>query len=431
MIKISRIVTLIRKQCSPFFERAFVGCFGRCANFLLIALFTFPISLSFVSAQEVRSSNARSTLIHPNTISATKIAIARYDKIVANGGWSVIPKGPLLREGSADQRILLVRRRLVLSGDMKPRRLKSIQFDSDVAAGVKRFQRRHGLKPSGILGRSTRRAMNVSARERLNQLRINWLRLSDHLEKIQGQKKYVLVNIPSFELQAIENDRLALVSRVVVGKTSTPTPELSASIRAINLLPYWHVPQSIATRALIPHIKKDINYLQRERLRVYSTSGGGGEVNPSEINWWQFQGERYVFRQDPGPQNALGLIRIDMPNKHIVYMHDTPLKKLFRYHARPFSAGCVRIQKIFELATWLAHADAGIDRNRIEAMINQSKQVTIKLAEQIPVHFVYITAWSKTPLFVEFRSDIYRKDGQRLVIASNDGWDTQVTKIMP
>ena len=398
---------------------------------LFIVLIATQFNAVSTSAQEVRSSNATSTLINPGTLASTKIAIARYEKIDSKGGWDEIPKGPLLREGSSDRRVLMVRRRLVLTGDIKPRRLKSIQFDSDVAAGVKRFQKRHGLKPSGILGRSTRRAMNVSARDRLDQLRTNWLRLSEQLEKIRGQKKYVLVNIPSFELQAIENNRLALVSRVVVGKTSTPTPELSASIRAINLLPYWHVPQSIARRALVPHIKKDINYLQRERLRVYSTTGEGGEINPHEINWWQFQGQRYVFRQDPGPQNALGLIRIDMPNKHIVYMHDTPLKKLFRYHARPFSAGCVRVQKIIELATWLVQSDTGLDRNRIEAIINQGKQVTIKLVEKVPVHFAYITAWSKSPNFVEFRSDIYRKDGQRLVIASNDGWNTQVTKIMP
>jgi murein L,D-transpeptidase YcbB/YkuD len=309
--------------------------------------------------------------------------------------------------------------------------MNSPSFDRDVSDAVKRFQQRHGLNPTGILSQSTLRELNVPAEDRLDQLRTNRLRITELIGKTWG-KRVVVVNIPSYELQALDRNQVQVYSRVVAGKPTTPTPEVTASIQAINLLPHWHVPQSIANRALIPLIKKDPGYLKREHLRVYSTSGQGVEIDPREINWWASQGERYVFRQDPGPQNALGLIRIDMPNRHIVYMHDTPLKKLFKYTSRPYSAGCVRVENIFALAEWLVKGDnKDWDLARIGATIKSGKPETIQLNQAVPVHFVYITAWAKSPTFVEFRDDIYNKDSRRLVISSNEGWTTSVEKVMP
>jgi murein L,D-transpeptidase YcbB/YkuD len=238
------------------------------------------------------------------------------------------------------------------------------------------------------------------------------------------------VNIPAYELQAVSAGRLELVSRVVVGKPATPTPEVSTSVRAVNLLPYWHVPQSIANRALIPAVKKDPQYLAKEQFRVF-LSWGGREIDPANVNWWAPQAKQYVFRQNPGPFNALGLIRLDMPNRHIVYLHDTPLKELFGYHLRPYSAGCVRVERIQQLSAWLLRGEAGWDQSRLEQAIRAGKQQTITLAQPVPVHFVYLSAWATGQGVAHFRMDIYDKDGEGLNAEQSVSWETATQRVAP
>jgi L,D-transpeptidase YcbB len=239
-----------------------------------------------------------------------------------------------------------------------------------------------------------------------------------------------LVNIPAYELQAVNAGRLELYSRVITGKPNTRTPEISARIQALNTLPYWHVPQSIARRQLIPAIKKDPAYLAKHRIRVF-TSWGGEEIDPRSVNWWAPQGQRYVFRQDPGPQNALGLLRLDMPNKHIVYMHDTPLKKLYDYYLRPYSAGCVRVQKVFGVGEWLLRGDGSPATGQLTARIGQGRRATIKLKTPVDVHFVYISAWATRQGIAHFRPDIYRRDEDIIETTVSGGWRTQTSAVMP
>ena len=214
------------------------------------------------------------------------------------------------------------------------------------------------------------------------------------------------------------------------GKPGTPTPVISAQIRALNTLPYWHVPQTIAQRALIPAIKKDPNYLTKQQIRVFA-SWGGEEIDPRTVNWWAPQGQRYVFRQEPGPQNALGLLRLDMPNKHIVYMHDTPLKQLYDYHLRPYSAGCVRVQTVFDVGEWLLRGDRNAASGQLRSIVKQRQKQTIKLQQPVDVHFVYISAWATPDGTAHFRPDIYRKDASIVQTAMIGGWKTQTTAVMP
>ncbi len=354
-------------------------------------------------------------LLSRGTIAATDQAIAGYRRVAQAGGWRRIPKGERLRVGASGRRVLLLRRRLIMTADLSNRYGASSAFDETLENAVKRFQYRNGLTPSGIVNRRTLAELNVSARHRLDLLVASRKRLAALTARTAG-KRYVLVNIPGYELQAVSGGRLELSSRVVVGKPSTPTPQLGASIRAVNFMPYWHVPQSIAKRALIPRIKKDPGYLARQHIRVFA-SWGGAEVDPSQVNWWSPQGQRYVFRQDPGPFNALGVIRIDMPNRQIVYMHDTPLKKLFGYHLRPYSAGCVRVQQIQPLAQWLLRQEGGWSSGRIRGVVQQSKKQNVKLSRRTPVYFSYISAWATGDGLVRFRTDIYGKG-----VGSSGAW---------
>ncbi len=208
--------------------------------------------------------------------------------------------------------------------------------------------------------------------------------------------------------------------RVIAGRPGRETPVVKANVRALNFFPFWRVPDSVATLDLIPKMQKEPEYLQKEQIRVLAGNFNGQELDATQIDWKQADATRIKFRQDPGPQNALGLVRLDMPNEHGVYMHDTPMKPLFGQAARAFSAGCVRVQDPFDLAAWVAREEAGMDRQRIDEILASGNAADIVLTRQVPVYFAYITAWAESNGRVEFRPDIYGRDGLRELSADRE-----------
>jgi murein L,D-transpeptidase YcbB/YkuD len=356
-------------------------------------------------------------------------AVDFYQSIVAAGGWPKLPGRITLRPGDSDESVVVLRKRLKMTRDLPANARGDYAFDDNVVEAVKRFQRRNGLEPTGVVYGITLRSLNVPAKTRLRQLQANLARIHALLPKLTGSPKYIIMNSASFELQGIQNGRVAITSRVISGKRATPTPDVSAQVRAINILPYWHVPRTIAKRALIPAIRKNPSYLYKERIRVFSTFGGD-EVDPSTVNWWGPEATRYVFRQDPGPQNALGVLRFDMPNKHIVYMHDTPMKNLFGYFERAYSAGCVRLQNFLNIADWLIAGQGSWTTARIQAVVASGKPQTIKLAHPLPVHFIYLTAWVTNGV-VEFRNDLYNLDDAAPKGNVVAGWQVLTSTVTP
>lgn len=356
-------------------------------------------------------------------------AVDFYQRIVAAGGWPKLPGRITLRPGDSDESVVILRKRLKMTRDLPANARGDYAFDDNVVEAVKRFQRRNGLEPTGVVYGITLRSLNVPAKTRLRQLQANLARIHALLPKLTGSPKYIIMNSASFELQGIQNGRVAITSRVISGKRATPTPDVSAQVRAINILPYWHVPRTIAKRALIPAIRKNPSYLYKERIRVFSTFGGD-EVDPSTVNWWGPEATRYVFRQDPGPQNALGVLRFDMPNKHIVYMHDTPMKNLFGYFERAYSAGCVRLQNFLNVADWLIAGQGSWTTARIQAVVASGKPQTIKLAHPVPVHFIYLTAWVTNGV-VEFRNDLYNLDDAAPKGNVVAGWQVLTSTVTP
>ncbi len=225
--------------------------------------------------------------------------------------------------------------------------------------------------------------------------------------------------MPAYQLEAVEGYEAVLRHRTIVGKPERQTPTVKATIRALNFFPYWRVPDSVASLDLIPRLQKEPEYLQKEQIRVLT--GNGQEIDPTSINWRAVEPTKIKFRQDPGPQNALGLVRIDMPNEHIVYMHDTPMKPLFNQRGRAFSAGCVRVQDVFQLVEWIARFEPGWDRpGRAEAIINGGQAVDVTLTRPIPVYFTYITAWAGADGTAVFCPDIYGRDGSREFAGERD-----------
>ena len=348
--------------------------------------------------------------------------IARYQKIVTQGGWAPIPSGRTLRPGDDDERVPYVRRRLIMSGDHQSYGSSydtSYEFDGRLDAAVKRFQESFGLRVTGRVDAPTIAQMNVSAHARLEQLRINQRSIRDLMNE-RMEDRYVLVNVPAYQLEAVEKHEVRLRHRVIVGKPDRSTPSIKANIRGLNFFPYWRVPDSVARLDLIPRLIQEPDYLQKEQIRAFN-GWGGPEIDTASIDWRQADASKIKFRQDPGPQNALGLVRIDMPNEHIVYMHDTPMKPLINQRGRAFSAGCVRVQDVFELVEWIASHEPGWENpGRVRDVIAAGQPVDLTLARPIPVYFAYITAWAEADGRAEFRPDIYGRDGSREFAGERD-----------
>jgi murein L,D-transpeptidase YcbB/YkuD len=339
-------------------------------------------------------------------------AIARYEKIVAAGGWPNVPAGRMMRLDDSDPRVPILRKRLRISGDMpaKGQYYDSETFDSELEAGVKRFQVRHGIRPTGRIERSVYAVLNVTAEQRLAQLRLNNDRLNALMSGVED--RYILVNVPAFQLEAVENHEVQLRHRVIVGRTGRDSPDVRATIKALNFFPYWRVPDSVAMLDLVPRLKQEPQYLENEGIRVFD-GYNGPELNRSTIDWNAPQVANYKFKQDPGDKNALGLVRLDMQNEHGVYMHDTPMKNLFDQRSRAFSAGCVRVQDVFQLADWIARYEVGWEQpGQAQRIVDAGQAVDVTLTRPVPVHFAYITAWNEPSTDrVQFRPDIYGRDG--------------------
>jgi L,D-transpeptidase YcbB len=346
-------------------------------------------------------------------IEAIEGAIQRYQRIVSNGGWPAIPGGRTIRPEDDDERMPLLRHRLMISGELPRRQADSFGYGADLDAAIRRFQFNHGLRVLGRVDKPTLLALNVTAEARLAQLRANLARLRELMAQ-RIEDRYVLVNVPAFQLEAVERHQVELRHRVIAGKPERQTPTVRATIKALNFFPYWRVPESVATLDLIPRLVKEPEYLQKEQIRVFTGSYNGPEIDAIAIDWRQADGAKLRFRQDPGPQNALGLVRLDMPNEHGVYMHDTPMKQLFGQRGRAFSAGCVRVQDVFALAEWVARYEPGWEQpGRVQEILAAGHPVDLNLSRPVPVYFAYITAWAELDGSTQFRPDLYGRDGLR------------------
>ncbi|MGQ0671947.1 MAG: L,D-transpeptidase family protein [Hyphomicrobium sp.] len=341
-------------------------------------------------------------------------AIRRYEQIVNAGGWPRLGGTRLLRPGDDDERLPALRRILRITGDLKAGSggFEDYSYDGETEAAVRRFQVRHGLRANGRVDRLTIAALEVPAQARLEQLKLNHTRVAE-LMNMAIEDRYVLVNVPAFQLEAVERFEVERRHRVIVGRPERQTPSLKATIKAVNFFPFWRVPDSVAQLDLLPRLAKEPDYLSREQIRPVQGDFNGPEIDPTSLDWSQIDITKVKFRQDPGPKNALGLVRIDMQNEHGVYMHDTPLKELFGQTARPFSAGCVRVQDPFKLIEWLTRYEPGWENpGRVEETLASGQAVDLQLTRPVPVYFAYISAWAEKNGQVIFRSDVYNRDGR-------------------
>lgn len=346
-------------------------------------------------------------IVSLQTVAYTEQAIAQYQNIVAQGGWQPVPDTKKLQLGVVDPDVVPLRRRLMISGDLAQSAGLSEAFDSYVDAAVKRFQARHGLPSDGTLGQYSYAAMNVSAQVRLGQLQTNLQRLHERAGTLGN--RYVLVDIPGAQIEAVENDRVVLRHTAVVGKIDRQTPIVDSKINEIIVNPYWNAPVSIVRKDIIPLMRKDPNYLKDSNIRLFAPDGS--EVDPLTVDWSTDDAEKYRFRQDPGAGNAMASVKINFPSPDGVYMHDTPQQSLFGKMMRFDSSGCVRVQNVRDLVTWILRDTPGWSRQHFEAAIKSGENIPVQVTNPVPVFFLYISAWSTGPGVVQFRDDIYGLDG--------------------
>ncbi|MBR9981519.1 MAG: L,D-transpeptidase family protein [Desulfatitalea sp.] len=343
-----------------------------------------------------------------------RTALGQMRERVFQGGWPLVPAGPTLKVGDQDVRVVVLRHRMVIGGDLPswdwtdtPER-----FDEALQAAVMRFQQRHGLTPDGLVGRKTLQAMNVTALDRLRQIELNlerWRWLPNDLGE-----RYIIVNTADFDLRMVADGRIVMQMRVVVGRPHRKTPVFSSPLTHLVLNPQWNVPFTNMVEDMLPRIREDVGYLAAQGIKVYrGWDADSPAIDPWEIDWSAYNKRRFPFRfvQESGPLNALGRIQFMLPNKFAVFLHDTPSRNLFGRVQRDFSSGCIRMEDAFGLARLLLSEDPAWPPEKLRAALDNGRRRVVPLKSRIPVHLLYMTAWVDDEGVLQFREDIYERDG--------------------
>jgi len=336
-------------------------------------------------------------------------ALDRYRDIAAFGGWPTIPPGTTLRPGMVDDRVPLLRTRLLLTGDLLPEAVDNSWLMNDLdSRALRQFQRRHGLHADGVLGERTLAALNVPVSVRVRQIELNLERWR-WLPKSLG-RRYLAVNIADFSLSAVEAGKVVLTMPVVVGNAYRKTPVFSAGMEYLEFAPYWHVPETILKEDKLPLIIRDPGYIEEHHYELLAWDLET-VLEPANIDWERVDENNFpgVLRQKPGPWNPLGRVKFMLPNKFAVYLHDTNEQQLFAHWVRQFSSGCIRLEKPAALALYLLERQ-GWDVDGVAKAMLREKPLKVYLQERLPVYVLYWTAWVDDAGLVNFREDVYGRD---------------------
>ena len=350
----------------------------------------------------------------------------RLDRIVADGGWPRVPDGPTLDPGDRGPRVALLRERLRAGGDLPgltgigpgltgigglPEEVDPELYDDELELAVRHFQERHGLGVDARVGPATLRALNVGAAERLRQVEVSLERWR-WLPRERGERE-IRVNVAAHTVHIYDQGQESMAIRAIVGRPDRPTPLFSGRMTYLVLAPFWHVPPTLAIRDQLPRIRADVGHLAREGIRVFDQATGA-QVDPATVEWGALSGSefnrRFRLRQDPGPRNAMGHVKFMFPNRHNVYLHDTPDRHLFAQANRALSSGCIRIQGALEVAEHLLRDQPEWTRERIDSVIAAGRERHVVLARPYLIHLEYRTAFTGADSFVQFRDDIYSLD---------------------
>lgn len=319
--------------------------------------------------------------------------LVAYYEIDKKGGWDAIHlNNKIYKPGDSGEAILALKKRLSATGDYKGEET-SMQFTRLLELSLKHVQNRLGLKADGVLGLETANELNVSVKDRIEQILVNMERLKWMPNESSGTR--LVANIPEFRLHVFNGNQQQFSMKIVVGKAGHNTVIFTDSLESIVLCPYWNIPPSIVRNEILPALKKDKNYLAKNNMQQTGTEDG-----------------LPVIRQDPGSDNSLGRIKFVFPNNYNIYFHDTPVKQLFDQNDRAFSHGCIRLENAQKLAEYLLRNNPDWPESKIIHTMDSGKNTWIKLQHKIPVYIVYFTAWVSTDGTLNFRDDLYGHDAR-------------------
>lgn len=359
------------------------------------------------SAAAIAAIDTVEPILSYDTAHNLKLAIAQYEPFVLAGGWEEVPQETYgVTMGVRRDGVVQLKRRLLSSADMPMVERVDETFDGATDAALRRFQARHGLQVSGQVDEATWYALNVPAEARLHQLRLNLLRVEAMASSLAD--RYVVVNIPAAFIEVVEGGMVQRRHTAVVGRIDRQTPILKSRIHQINFNPFWNVPVSIIRRDLIKYMNENPNYLTEQKIRIYD--GSGRELQPTDINWQTEEAVNYSFRQDPGPQNSMGNVKINFHNPHAVYLHDTPTKGLFGENARFYSSGCVRVDQVNDFVSWILRDTSGWGSEEVSTAFSTGERRDVDVRNPVEIHTTYISAWANRNGVVSFRDDVYEFD---------------------
>lgn len=336
-------------------------------------------------------------------------ALARYRGLAEAGGWPGVPEGPTLRPGDVDPRVAALRSRLQVTDRLlDAKKADSPNYDPGLQAAVERFQGRHGLDADGVVGTRTLEAMNIPVEVRIEQIKANLERTRWVFRDLDP--RFLVVNIAGFEAYLVEDRKVVWKSRVQVGKPYRKTPVFKKKMTYLVLGPTWTVPPTILREDIIPKIKKDPDYLANKNMVLLDRSGKLVDVAGLDLTAISPANFPYTVRQEPGPNNALGRIKFMFPNKHFVYLHDTPSRSLFSRAERTTSSGCIRVENPISLAAELLGDPANWSETQVEDRISKANNETVTLTDPIMVFLMYLTAIPDEEGYVRFFNDVYARD---------------------
>ncbi|WP_415901262.1 L,D-transpeptidase family protein [Neptuniibacter sp. QD29_5] len=351
-----------------------------------------------------------------NDLNQIQLLQQEYDKyrtLADTTEWKTIPRGPLLRFGDTHPHVSMIREKLTKLGDLSLANCSSITdplFDIELHEGLKKFQKRHGAKVDGIVGPETRRTLNVSLHKRADQLYVNILRLQQFQPNTD---RYILVNVPAFKLDLIEQGKSILSMKTIVGKKKRKTPIFETEVNRIVINPSWHVPKSIAYKDILPELERDPNFLKKARLQLVSGWGKNQRIITNENIEYDklYKGENYQrFWEAPSSSNTLGSVKFLTSGPYSVYLHDTSAKRLFDESKRAFSSGCIRVEQPRQLADQLMRMTQGWNSSQLDPLFTQEKTKHIRLLDPIPLHVTYWTSFIDKDGDLNFRHDLYKRD---------------------
>ena len=332
----------------------------------------------------------------------------RFEKLIGRGGWGPKVQAKALKPGQSGKPVVQLRNRLIAMGYLK--RTSTSSYDDRIRQAVARFQRDHGLVADGVAGSGTMQQINIEPARRLTQIVVAMER--ERWTNMPRGKRHVWVNITDYHARIVDNGKITFQTRSVVGANHPDrrTPEFSDVMEHMVINPTWNVPRSIAIKEYLPLLQENPYAVGHLRL----VDGRGRVIGRDGIDFTQFDERNFPFdlKEPPSRGNALGLVKFMFPNRHNIYLHDTPAKKLFGREARAFSHGCIRLNDPFDFAYTLLKKQTRNPEAFFQERLATGRENVVELEQHIPVHLVYRTAFTQAKGNTQFRRDIYSRDAK-------------------